>query len=72
MSEWYECPICGKRHDGAEEVCGECQDRIERSVSRIMWVLSDYAQDLIDEESGMNRLPREIIAEGVKERMEYR
>lgn len=61
------CPICGKEHDGSEEVCMECQARIDRSVGLIQRAIAVIAERMAFEESGGNVRLYEVIREGVKE-----
>lgn len=60
-----ECPICKSLHDGGNELCEDCINRVNREVKRIQDARDALVTDMLIEAAGANETLMRIIEEGL-------
>lgn len=68
---WNICPICGNEHTGADDICEDCQYKIELTISHILRATENYQEHLVWEEAKGNPMMLTVLTEGIKARTDY-
>lgn len=62
------CPICGREHDGLDDICEDCLYKVDLTVSHILRATESYTEHLVWEEAKGNPMMLSLLNEGLKAR----